>query len=736
MLGRQVWKLYRLKTQPLTRFFSDDKPPKGFEKYYKKRDQKKSSQTQEKPKEEESKEEHKEPPHEEKKTENRWQNFFNDFDFQHHWKRFKNIDPKDYRSTILLFSCLGIGYTTYKIASYEPIPTIPYQEFVQKYLLTDSIKKISLEVHKVTKEHENPLHRAWIIDKDDKTVALIKVPDLAAFKFALEEAQFNNGKPKKDFIPVEYKDIESHAPKLLLLLDLFFAVSMIAMLFSLNSVSKINKKGGFKDGGFMDMFSPSKGNFKVYGVDSKKIDVRFKDVAGLHEAKKEIMEFVEFLKNPQKFKKLGARIPRGALLCGPPGTGKTLLAKAAAGEAGVPFFSISGSDFVEMFVGVGASRVRQLFKAARDKAPAIIFIDEIDAVGRKRHTSIGRNDEKDNTLNQLLVEMDGFTTDTHVVVMAGTNRKDILDNALLRPGRFDRTIDLTLPDIEEREQILKVHLAPLTLNPEMPLEAYAKRVAALSPGFSGADLANLCNEAAILAARKDKESVDKADFENASERILGGLEVTTKLSKNEKNIVAHHEAGHAVAGWFLEGADPVLKVSILPRSKGALGFAQLLPGENSLYKKKELLDKMATILGGRVAEEMFFGKVTTGAQNDLQMATRIAQEIVSEYGMNERLGVIGYNTEKEEFLKPYSEDTNAIIDEEVRKLVESCLVKARELLSDKRDLIEKLAQALLSKERVVHKDLIEILGPRPFDVSGEYKRYLEEEVTEKEPASA
>jgi len=306
-------------------------------------------------------------------------------------------------------------------------------------------------------------------------------------------------------------------------------------------------------------------------------------VAGLQEAKKEIMEFVEFLKNPQKFRTLGAKIPRGALLVGPPGTGKTLLAKATAGEAKVPFFSISGSDFVEMFVGVGASRVRQLFKQAKEKAPSIIFIDEIDAVGRKRSGKMGGNDERDNTLNQLLVEMDGFGTDTNVVILAGTNRADILDDALKRPGRFDRTIELTLPDLQGREEILGVHLTPLLLDPAHEKGYYAKHLAALTPGFSGADLMNICNEAAILAARHDKEHISEGDFESATERVIGGLEKAKTLTAKEQKVVAHHEAGHAVTGWFLEGADPVLKVSILPRSKGALGFAQFLPNETMLY---------------------------------------------------------------------------------------------------------------------------------------------------------
>lgn len=446
------------------------------------------------------------------------------------------------------------------------------------------------------------------------------------------------------------------------------------------------------------------------------------------------MEFVEFLKNPQKFRTLGAKIPRGALLVGPPGTGKTLLAKATAGEAKVPFFSISGSDFVEMFVGVGASRVRQLFKQAKEKAPSIIFIDEIDAVGRKRSGKMGGNDERDNTLNQLLVEMDGFGTDTNVVILAGTNRADILDDALKRPGRFDRTIELTLPDLQGREEILGVHLTPLLLDPAHEKGYYAKHLAALTPGFSGADLMNICNEAAILAARHDKEHISEGDFESATERVIGGLEKAKTLTAKEQKVVAHHEAGHAVTGWFLEGADPVLKVSILPRSKGALGFAQFLPNETMLYTEQELLDKICTALGGRVAENLFFGRVTTGAQDDLKKCTQIAQAIVTNFGMNAKLGMVGYDTNSEQFSKPYSEDTNKIIDEEVRGIIGKCLSQTRELLETHREKVAALAGRLIDQERVIHSDLVEILGVRPFEAKDNYAKYIEhqDEVVEED----
>ena len=353
----------------------------------------------------------------------------------------------------------------------------------------------------------------------------------------------------------------------------------------------------------------------------------------MEQAKTEVTEFVDFLKNPAKYKDLGAKIPRGALLVGPPGTGKTMLAKAVAGEAGVPFLSISGSDFVEMFVGVGASRVRDLFKKAKEKAPSIIFIDEIDAVAKKRHGKFGGNDERDNTLNQLLVEMDGFSTDQNVIILAATNRSDILDSALMRPGRFDRQIEVTLPNIDERAAVYKVHLKKIKLNQEKTRSEYARKLAALTPGFSGADISNVVNEAAIIAARENLDSVGMYQFEKATERVIGGIEKKNLMNIDERRRVAYHEAGHAVTGWFSEHSDPLLKVTIIPRSKGALGFAQYLPNELSLYNKEQLLDMIKTALGGRVSEELFFDSVTTGASDDINKITKIANGIVQIYGM-------------------------------------------------------------------------------------------------------
>jgi len=414
------------------------------------------------------------------------------------------------------------------------------------------------------------------------------------------------------------------------------------------------------------------------------------------------------------------------LLVGPPGTGKTLLAKAVAGEAGVPFLSISGSDFVEMFVGVGASRVRDLFKKAREKAPSIIFIDEIDAVAKKRHGKFGGNDERDNTLNQLLVEMDGFSTEESVIVLAATNRGDILDPAVLRPGRFDRQIEITLPTIKDRTEIFKVHLKKIKLNPEKSREEYARKLSTLTPGFSGAEISNVCNEGAIIAARTSLDSVGIKEFEMAIERVIGGIEKKTVMTQDEKKIISYHESGHAVAGWFLENANPLLKVTIIPRSKGSLGFAQYLPEEISLYSREALYDMICTALGGRIAEDLFFGKITTGASDDIKRVTQIAQGLVTVYGMTERLGLVGYHSDSEMPVKPYSEYTNEIIDEEVRRIVNECYERTKELLESKRELISKMAEELLDKESLNLPDLVRILGQRPFPLKESIREYLQE----------
>src|SRR5215207_3645828 len=446
-----------------------------------------------------------------------------------------------------------------------------------------------------------------------------------------------------------------------------------------------------------------------------KVNITFADVAGLDEAKVEVMEIVDFLRNPKKYTSLGGKIPKGALLVGPPGTGKTLLAKAMAGEAQVPFFSLSGSDFVEMFVGVGASRVRDLFKQAREKAPCIIFIDEIDAIGRARgKNAMMSNDERESTLNQLLVEMDGFGTDTGIIVLAATNRPDVLDTALLRPGRFDRQIGIDKPDVKGREAIFKVHLKHIKVSEKVDVHKLAEQ----TPGFAGADIANVCNEAALIAARKGKTAVDMSDFQDAVDRVIGGLEKKNKIiSPEEKKIIAYHEAGHAVCGWYLEHAYPLLKVTIVPRGTAALGYAQYTPKEQYLYNTDQLHDQICMTLGGRAAEEIFFGKISTGAQNDLQQITRIATAMVTVYGMSDKIGNISYYDPQAEnqFSKPYSEGTAKIIDEEVRRLIDEAYTRTKGLLTEKKGDVEKLAEELLTKEVLFQSDVEALIGPRPYE---------------------
>jgi AFG3 family protein len=446
-----------------------------------------------------------------------------------------------------------------------------------------------------------------------------------------------------------------------------------------------------------------------------KVTITFNDVAGLDEAKVEVMEIVDFLKNPKKYTALGGKIPKGALLIGPPGTGKTLLAKAMAGEAQVPFFSMSGSDFVELFVGVGASRVRDLFKQAREKSPCIIFIDEIDAIGRARgKNAIMSNDERESTLNQLLVEMDGFSGETGIIVLAATNRPDVLDTALLRPGRFDRQISIDKPDLKGREHIFKVHLKPIKISTKVDIHKLAEQ----TPGFAGADIANICNEAALIAARKGKEHVEMEDFQDAVDRVIGGLEKKNKIiSPEEKKIIAYHEAGHAICGWYLEHAYPLLKVTIVPRGVAALGYAQYTPKEQYLYNTDQLFDQICMSLGGRASEELNFNKISTGAQNDLQQITRMAYAMVTVYGMNDKVGNVSFYDPAAEnsFTKPYSEETSKLIDEEVRKLIDKAYTSTKSLLTEKTQQVHMLAEALLTREVLFQSDVEALIGRRPYE---------------------
>ena len=474
-------------------------------------------------------------------------------------------------------------------------------------------------------------------------------------------------------------------------------------------------KGSGGGGGGGNIFNVGKSKAKVFDKESN-INVNFKDVAGLAEAKQEVEEIVEFLKHPQRYTKLGGKIPKGALLVGPPGTGKTLLAKAVAGEANVPFFSMSGSDFVEMFVGVGASRVRDLFKQAKEKAPCIVFIDEIDAIGRARgkNPNMGSNDERENTLNQLLTEMDGFDTNSGVIILAATNRADILDRALMRAGRFDRQIHVELPDLNERREIFGVHLRPLKLDPNLDKEFLAKQ----TPGFSGADIANVCNESALIAARKMKEIIEKQDFLDAIDRIIGGLEKKNKIiSLQEKKTIAYHEAGHATISWMLEHAHPLVKVTIVPRGK-ALGAAWYLPEERSITTKEQMLDEMCSTLGGRAAEEITFAKISTGAQNDLEKVTKQAMAMVSIFGMSEKVGNVSYYDSSGQsdygFSKPYSEKTAELIDSEVKTLIDTSYKRAKQVLKDNIAQHSKLAELLLEREVIFSEDLEAIFGKRKF----------------------
>jgi len=477
----------------------------------------------------------------------------------------------------------------------------------------------------------------------------------------------------------------------------------------------MRRMSGGAGGAGGQIFNIGKSKAKLFDQNTE-VKVTFKDVAGLEGAKEEVQEIVDFLKNPKKYTVLGGKIPKGALLVGAPGTGKTLLAKAVAGEARVPFFSLSGSDFVEMFVGVGASRVRDLFKQAKDKSPSIIFIDEIDAIGRARGRSnmTGSNDERENTLNQLLTEMDGFGTDTNVIVVAATNRADVLDKALMRAGRFDRQIFVDLPDLNERREIFKVHLKPLKKSRTLDVEFLAKQ----TPGFSGADIANVCNEAALIAARNNKKSVGKQDFLDAVDRIVGGLEKKNKIiTKEEKNTIAFHEAGHAIVSWLLEHAAPLVKVTIVPRGQ-SLGAAWYLPEERLIVRTEQMLDEMCATLGGRAAEKIMFNKISTGALSDLEKVTKQARAIVSVYGLNDKIGNITYYDSSGQadynFTKPYSEETAKKIDEEISLIIEKQYKRACDILKKNKSKLSTLASRLLEKEVIFKEDLVKILGERPY----------------------
>ncbi|OLN84875.1 Mitochondrial respiratory chain complexes assembly protein YTA12 [Colletotrichum chlorophyti] len=534
------------------------------------------------------------------------------------------------------------------------------------------------------------------------------------FEKQLTDAQNELGIPTAERIPVSYASEGGIMP-----LVYAFGPTLLLVGLLYYTTKQMGGRGGNQ------MFGFGKSKAKRFNHETA-IKVKFNDVAGMDEAKTEIMEFVSFLKTPERFERLGAKIPRGAILAGPPGTGKTLLAKATAGESGVPFFSVSGSEFVEMFVGVGPSRVRDLFATARKNAPCIIFIDEIDAIGRARQEGnrMGGNDEREATLNQILTEMDGFNTQEQVVVLAGTNRADILDKALMRPGRFDRHIFIDRPTMKGRQEIFKVHLSKIVTKEEM--EHLTGRLATLTPGFSGADIANAVNEAALIAARANAESVEMIHFEQAIERVIGGLErKSLVLNPEEKKTVAYHEAGHAICGWFFKHADPLLKVSIIPRGQGALGYAQYLPqGDAYLMTVQQLMDRMAMTLGGRISEELHFPTVTTGASDDFRKVTHMARKMVTQWGMSEKVGPLHFDDDPNTLQKPFAEATAQAIDAEVSRIVDQAYKQCKDLLTEKKHEVGIVAEELLKKEMLTRDDLVRLLGPRPFGDNQEFEKYF------------
>jgi cell division protease FtsH len=584
---------------------------------------------------------------------------------------------------------------------------------IEKYVVIDNRKQVKVYLTKAGRDRYADKLKKGINGKmsEDGPQMYFKITSGDAFEKEMSEFYARERLKNPDFKEVQKfsdseKDWFGGIIQFLLPVLLFVGLWILLM-------RKMGGSGG-GGGGPGGIFSIGKSKATLFDKGTR-VNITFADVAGLDEAKVEVMEIVDFLKNPKKYTNLGGKIPKGALLIGPPGTGKTLLAKAVAGEAQVPFFSLSGSDFVEMFVGVGASRVRDLFKQAREKAPCIIFIDEIDAIGRARGKNVMMsNDERESTLNQLLVEMDGFGTDVGIIVLAATNRPDVLDTALLRPGRFDRQISIDKPDLVGREAIFKVHLKPIKISKTLDIHKLAEQ----TPGFAGADIANVCNEAALIAARKGKEAVEMEDFQDAVDRVIGGLEKKNKIiSPDEKRIIAFHEAGHAICGWYLEHAYPLLKVTIVPRGTAALGYAQYTPKEQYLYNTDQLGDQICMTLGGRASEELFFNKISTGAQNDLQQITKIAYAMVTVYGMNDKVGNISFYDPQQEtaFIKPYSEETSKIIDQEVRKLIDEAYERTKKLLSEKKADVEKLATALLEREVLFQSDVEALIGKRPFE---------------------
>ncbi|KAJ9172372.1 hypothetical protein P3X46_015618 [Hevea brasiliensis] len=706
---------YLLANPRILRFFSSEAPKKkNYENFYPK-------EKKEVPKGNEQKSESKDDS-----------NADDDWNFQKTFiKQFNLLTP---------LLVIGILLSSFSFGPTEQ-QQISFQEFKNKLLEPGLVDHIVVSNKSVAKVYvrsspqnqtsddvvQGPINGAPARGHGGQYKYYFNIGSVESFEEKLEEAQEALGIDPHDHVPVTYvsemvwyQELMRFAPTLLLLGTLMYMGRRMQ--------GGLGVGGGGGKGG--------RGIFNIGKAHVTKVDknaknkVYFKDVAGCDEAKQEIMEFVHFLKNPKKYEELGAKIPKGALLVGPPGTGKTLLAKATAGESGVPFLSISGSDFMEMFVGVGPSRVRNLFQEARQCAPSIIFIDEIDAIGRARGRGgfSGSNDERESTLNQLLVEMDGFGTTSGVVVLAGTNRPDILDKALLRPGRFDRQISIDKPDIKGREQIFNIYLKKIKLDHEPSY--YSQRLAALTPGFAGADIANVCNEAALIAARNEGSQVTMEHFEAAIDRIIGGLEKKNKvISKQERRTVAYHESGHAVTGWFLEHAEPLLKVTIVPRGTAALGFAQYVPNENLLLTKEQLFDMTCMTLGGRAAEQVLLGKISTGAQNDLEKVTKMTYAQVAVYGFSDKVGLLSFPQREDTFemSKPYSSKTGALIDSEVREWVGKAYERTVQLIEEHKEQVAEIAELLLEKEVLHQDDLVRVLGERPFKSSEvtNYDRFKE-----------
>ncbi len=634
------------------------------------------------------------------------------FDFK------KPKQPKFSFNFYWIYGIIIVAFLAFNIFSWGGGPKeISYQNFERDMLLNHAVEKIVVINEKQAEVYikKDKLREEKFKDVRTKSIANVENPG-PHYYFnigSVETFEKKLGEAQKDFAKEE-KIEPSYQTKSNTWGDIMGWILPIIIMIVIWVFIMRRMSGGASGGS--QLFNIGKSKATLFDKDSH-VNITFNDVAGLEEAKVEVMEIVDFLKTPKKYTSLGGKIPRGALLVGPPGTGKTLLAKAVAGEAQVPFFSMSGSDFVEMFVGVGASRVRDLFRQAKEKAPCIIFIDEIDAIGRARgkNASFSSNDERESTLNQLLTEMDGFGSNSGVIILGATNRADVLDRALLRPGRFDRQIYVELPDVIGRKEIFQVHLKPLKLDNSIDVDFLAKQ----TPGFSGADIANLCNEAALIAARHNKEAIDKQDFLSAVDRIIGGLEKKNKIiTQSEKKVIAFHEAGHATVSWLVEHANPLVKVTIVPRGN-SLGAAWYLPEERQITTKEQLMDEMCAALGGRASEEITFGKISTGALSDLEKITKQAYAMVAIYGLNEKIGNISYydSQGKSEFemYKPYSEKTAQTIDEEVSKLIEGAYVRTKEILLAHKDQLTQLANVLLDKEVIFKEDLEEIFGKRAYE---------------------